>query len=98
MLAFACRDERTIVRTADVKITVADTATAVGAITQTVEANGGYVSGSHLWREGELLRAKLTMHVPSDKLTSTLTAIRSVANRIDDERIAVCVARASGPP
>lgn len=79
--------QRMIVRTADVRITVADTAKAVAAITQSVEAHGGYVSGSHLWREGDSLRAKLTMRVPSDKLTSTLASIRGFAKRVDDETV-----------
>src|SRR5262245_58428373 len=38
---------RMIVRTANVKIVVADTAKTVDAITQSVEAQGGYVAGSH---------------------------------------------------
>ena len=78
---------RMIVRTANVKIIVADTAKTVDAVTQSVEAQGGYVAGSHIWRDGELLRATLTLRVPSDKLTPTLTAIRTFAKRVEDETI-----------
>jgi hypothetical protein len=78
---------RMIVRTANVKIIVADTAKTVEAVTHSVEASGGYVSGSHIWRDGELLRATLTLRVPSDKLTSTLSAIRSLSKRVENETI-----------
>jgi len=79
---------RMIVRTADVKIIVADTSKAVEAITKSAEAAGGYVSGSNIWREGELLRAKLTLRVPADQLTATLASIRGVAKRVQNETVA----------
>jgi hypothetical protein len=76
-----------IVRTADVRIVVADTSKTVDAVTKSVEGAGGYVSGSNIWREGELLRAKLTLRVPAGKLTSTLAAIRGQAKRVENETI-----------
>ena len=79
---------RMIVRTADVKIIVADTAKSVDAITRSAEAAGGYVSGSNIWRDGELLRARLTLRVPADKLTATLAAIRAAAKRVENETVA----------
>ncbi len=79
---------RMIVRTADVRIIVADTSKTVDAVTKSVESAGGYVSGSNIWREGELLRAKLTLRVPADKLTSTLASIRAQAKRVETETIA----------
>jgi Domain of unknown function (DUF4349) len=78
---------RMIVRTADVRIIVKDTATAVNAISQNVEAGGGFVSDSSIWREGELLRARLTLRVPSAQLTSTLASIRKTAKRVENESI-----------
>jgi hypothetical protein len=72
---------RMIVRNADVRIVVGDTATALNAITKEIEAGGGFVSDSSVWREGELLRARLTLRVPSAQLTSTLASIRKVAKR-----------------
>lgn len=78
---------RMIVRTADVRIIVSDTSKAVDAVTRAVERVGGYVSGSNVWREGELLRAKLTLRVPSKELTPTLAVIRSLAKRVDNEII-----------
>lgn len=79
--------QRMIVRTADVRIIVGDTATAVDAVSKAVEASGGFVSDSSVWREGELLRARLTLRVPSAQLTSTLAEIRKVAKRVENETI-----------
>jgi hypothetical protein len=78
---------RMIVRAADVRIVVADTSKTVDAVTKSVESAGGYVSGSNIWREGELLRAKLTLRVPADRLTSTLASIRAQAKRVENETI-----------
>lgn len=76
-----------IVRTADVRIIVADTSKTVDAVTKSIEGAGGYVSGSNIWREGEMLRAKLTLRVPADKLTATLSSIRAQAKRVETETI-----------
>lgn len=76
-----------IVRRAEMRITVADTSKAVEAVSRSAEAIGGYVAGSHVWREGELLRARLTLRVPAEKLNSTLAQIRSVAKRVENETL-----------
>ena len=78
---------RMIVRTADVKVIVADTAKAVDSVTRNVEALGGYVAGSNIWRDGELLRARLTLRVPANQMTPALAAIRSAAKRVESETI-----------
>lgn len=79
--------QRMIVRSAEMRITVADTTRAIDTVTRQAEAIGGYVAGSHVWREGELLRARITLRVPTEKLTSTLAQIRSVAKRVENETI-----------
>lgn len=79
---------RMIVRTADVRITVADTSKTVEAVTKFVEASGGYVSASQIWRDGELLRARVTLRVPAGRLTESLAVIRGLAKRVDNETIA----------
>jgi len=69
------------------RIVVADTAKAVNEVTAAVEGLGGYVAGSEVWREGELLRARLTLRVPSKSLTPALAAIRNAARRVDNETL-----------
>jgi len=73
------------VRTATVKIVVVDASDALQKISAEVEANGGYVSDSRLWRDGEQVNATITLRVPADKLTETLAKIRGVAKRVDSE-------------
>ena len=75
-------------RTAECASSSRDTTKTVDAVTKSVEAMGGFVSGSNIWREGELLRATLTLRVPADKLTSALASIRTLAKRVDNETIA----------
>jgi hypothetical protein len=78
---------RMIVRSAEMRVIVTDTGKAVTEATRSAEAVGGYVAGSHVWREGELLRARITLRVPSDKLTIALAQIRALAKRVENETI-----------
>ena len=90
MLLFACkREESAVVRSAEVRIVVDDTSKSVAAMTRSVEAAGGYVASSQIWRDGGLLRARLTLRVPADRLTETLAAIRASAKRVETETIKV---------
>jgi glycine cleavage system regulatory protein len=93
ILLCACRSEERAVpsdiRSAELRIVVDDTSKTVAAVTRSVEASGGYVAASQIWRDGELLRARLTLRVPADKLTETLAAIRAAAKRVDTETIRV---------
>ena len=69
------------------RIVVADTRSAVEAVTVAAESRGGYLQSAEMWREGEQLRARVTLRVPPSKLTPTLAAIRRVADRIDSETV-----------
>ena len=74
-------------RSARVRIVVADTSQAVHDVTTSVEAMGGYLEESEVWREGEQLRARLTLRVPPAKLTPALAAIRNAAARVETETV-----------
>ncbi|HEX8155385.1 MAG TPA: DUF4349 domain-containing protein [Thermoanaerobaculia bacterium] len=84
-LAAAEQPQRMIVRSANLSLVVGDTRKAIDAITASAERNGGYVNDSKVWREGELLRATLTLRVPSAKLNATLGELRGVARRVQSE-------------
>ena len=75
-------------RNATMRIVVADTSEAVEAVTGSVESLGGHVAVSEIWREGDLIRARLTLHVPRGSLTPALAAIRDVADRVERETVA----------
>ncbi|HYR28474.1 MAG TPA: DUF4349 domain-containing protein [Thermoanaerobaculia bacterium] len=74
-------------RRATMRIAVADTVQAVEAVTASAEAAGGELAAAEIWREGEQLRARLTLRVPPSQLTPTLAAIRRVAQRVDSESV-----------
>jgi len=78
---------RMIVRTAEVSMIVGDTAATVEKLAQLAAANGGYLTDSKLWREGEVMRATLTVRVPAPKLDAALAAIRKVATRVESETV-----------
>lgn len=88
----ACSTEKhatePVTRNATMRIVVADTADAVKAVTGSVESLGGHVAASEVWREGDVLRARLTLHVPSGSLTPALDAIRDVAEHVERETVA----------
>jgi hypothetical protein len=78
---------RMIVRTAEVSLIVGDTGATVETLAQLAAANGGYVTDSKLWRDGEVMRATLTVRVPAPKLEAALAAIRKVAARVESETV-----------
>jgi hypothetical protein len=89
LLLFACvrAEEPVVARRADLHIVVDDTLSAVDHVTKEVEAAGGYVASSEIWREGEQLHAQVTLRVPPDKLTSTLSSFRGMATKVERESI-----------
>jgi len=78
---------RMIVRTATISLIVSDSSRIVDTVTAAVEANGGWVNDSKLWREGEQLRATMSLRVPAARLTPMLAAIRHLAVRVQNENI-----------
>lgn len=85
--ALADDTARMIIRTADLSVVVTDAAQAQQSIVDTVQALGGYVADSSAWREGEQLRARLTVRVPAEKLDALLAAIKASAVRVQQENV-----------
>ncbi len=78
---------RMIVRTADLSVVVTDAAQAQQSVVDAVQGMGGYVADSSAWREGEQLRARITVRVPADKLDALLAAIKGQAVRVEQENV-----------
>jgi len=78
---------RLIIRTADVSLIVGDAAVSVQKLAALAAAHGGYVTDSKLWRDGQQVRATLTIRVPAQKLDAALAAIRNVATRVESESV-----------
>jgi hypothetical protein len=79
--------ERMIIRTADLSVVVTDAAEAQQSVATTVNALGGYIADSSAWREGEQLRARMTVRVPAEKLDALLAAIKGTAVRVQQENV-----------
>jgi hypothetical protein len=79
--------ERMIVRTADLSVVVTDAAQAQQSVVDAVQGMGGYVADSSAWREGEQLRARMTVRVPADKLDALLASVKALAVRVQQENV-----------
>jgi len=78
---------RLIIRTAEVTLIVGDTTASVEKLAALAAANGGYLTDSKIWRDGQQVRATLTIRVPAPKLDAALAAIRRVATRVESETV-----------
>ena len=85
--ALAGDTARMIVRTADLSIIVTDAVAAQQAVIDMVNGMGGYIADSSAWREGEQLRARMTIRVPADRLDAALAALKAQAVRVQQENI-----------
>ena len=79
--------ERMIIRTADLSVVVTDAVEAQQSVADTVSALGGYIADSSAWREGDQLRARMTVRVPAEKLDALLAAIKGSAVRVQQENV-----------
>ncbi len=78
---------RMIIRTAEVSLIVGDAAASVEKLAALAAANGGYIADSKVWRDGQVVRATLTLRVPAPKLDAALAAIRKAASRVESETV-----------
>lgn len=85
--ALAGDTERMIIRTADLSLVVTDAAQAQQAAVDMVNGMGGYIANSSAWREGEQLRARMTIRVPADRLDAALAALKALAVRVQQENV-----------
>jgi Domain of unknown function (DUF4349) len=80
-------DERKIVRTSSIALIVEKPADAAGKIQQLAEGAGGFLMNWEANAAQEATSASLMIRVPVSKFESTRTAIRSLAQRVENERV-----------
>jgi hypothetical protein len=80
-------DERKIVRTSSIALIVEKPADAAGKIQQLAEGAGGFLVNWEANGAQEATSASLMIRVPVSKFESTRTAIRSLAQRVENERV-----------
>jgi Domain of unknown function (DUF4349) len=80
-------DERKIVRTSSIALIVEKPADAARKIQQLAEGAGGFLVNWEANGAQEATSASLMIRVPVGKFESTQTAIRSLAQRVENERV-----------
>jgi hypothetical protein len=74
---------RKVIRQADLELAVQDADDAIRRITDVVERAGGFVASAELHnQEGYGLLGSLSLRVPTERMTSTLTSIEEVADEV----------------
>ncbi len=74
--------QRMIVRTADVRLIVQDTAAAITRITRLAEESNGYVVSSNMWKEGERLVGAISIRVPAESFNNAMSTLRALADEV----------------
>lgn len=84
-MPLAAEEERMLIRTAQLSITVTDTAKAVQEARAVVEGLGGYVTSSQLYKQGERLYATMVLRVPAERFDDALAQIKALAVEVERE-------------
>ncbi|MGQ9684214.1 MAG: DUF4349 domain-containing protein [Anaerolineae bacterium] len=77
--------ERKVILTANLQLVVQNTEETVATIKSMVNGQGGFIAGANVWREGNLLRAQMTVRIPADKMEPFLAEVRKLAVRVERE-------------
>jgi uncharacterized protein DUF4349 len=80
-------NDRKIVRTSSIALIVEKPADAAGKVQQLAEAAGGFLMNWQANGDQEATSASLMIRVPVAKFESTRTAIRKLAQRVENERV-----------
>lgn len=80
-------EERMLIRTAQLSITVTDTAKAVQEAKAVAEGLGGYVTSSQMYKQGERLYATMVLRVPAERFDDALAQIKALAVEVERESV-----------
>lgn len=88
-VSFEAVDERKVIRRASLQLHASDTRAAFDEIVRLIESAGGFVAKAHVHpfdgEEGAQPDIEMTLRVPADDLTSTMTAVKNVADEVVSE-------------
>lgn len=77
--------ERMIIYTVDIELIVEDAAETMEQIESLAGEMDGYLSDSSSWKDEGLLRARVTLRVPAEKLDETMDRLRGLALDVERE-------------
>jgi len=78
--------ERKVIQTANLTLVVQEMEKTVTAIRDMVVAQGGFVSSSNVWQQGNVLRGTIVVRVPATGLESFLGEVKKLAVRVEREQ------------
>lgn len=78
---------RMVVRTANLTLIVTEASPSLDDVTRMATRMGGYVTDSNLWREGDQLRARVSLRIPAEQLDAALAEIKAIAVRVESESV-----------
>lgn len=78
--------ERKIIQTANLAMVVQEMEKTVTAIRDMVVAQGGFVSSSNVWQQGNVFRGTMVVRVPAQGLESFLGEVKKLAVRVEREQ------------
>ncbi len=77
--------ERMVIYNVNIEIIVNDTTTTTAQLESLAAEMGGFVSDSSSWKDGDQLRASVTLRVPAGKLDEVMAQIRGLALDVESE-------------
>jgi hypothetical protein len=83
--AVQAQEARVIIYTGNISLVVRDTQEAVAAITALANEQGGYVSGSNIYRSNEVPQGSITIRIPAERYQTVLEQLRALALRVERE-------------
>lgn len=86
-MPLAAEEERMLIRTAQLSITVTDTAKAVQEAKAVAEGLGGYVTSSQMYKQEERLYATMVLRVPAERFDDALAQIKALAVEVERESV-----------
>lgn len=78
--------DRKIIQTANLALVVQEMEKTVTAIRDMVVAQGGFVSSSNVWQQGNVFRGTMVVRVPATGLESFLAEVKKLAVRVEREQ------------
>jgi len=79
--------QRMLIQRASLELVVTDAAKSMEDIKDLVGELGGYIANSNAWRQGDWLRANLTLRVPAESLETALDQIKALAVKVQRESL-----------
>ena len=80
-------NQRIVIKSAELTITVENPAETVQEITQFAENTGGWIISSNVMTSNDVMTGEISIRVPAEQFTSAIESIKSSAIQVDSETV-----------